>query len=148
MSGSKRNAICKRGHSMTDPNNVVIRVDGGRRCKKCRDLKSRTMANEQGLFDKCKVCGVKYNVPTTWVYCSHICRSEDIERRKKIKAQKAADTEEVRTLTLLSMHDRLEKALTPWEKADIREEIRRYNARHDPSPRDADDGARSGANRH
>lgn len=50
--------------------------------------------------------------------------------------------------TLLLMHDRLERASTPWEKADIREEIRRYNARHDASPRDADDGSSSGANRH
>lgn len=50
--------------------------------------------------------------------------------------------------TLLLMHDKLERASTPWEKADIREEIRRYNARHDASPRDADDGASSGANRH
>lgn len=126
----KVKGYCLRGHDLSDPANVTISPTGKKRCRPCRrilDKQKRAAANPllpaNTQFTQCKVCGKSYKYPTGWQYCSKACSKSDTNRRTYIRQTNNADVNALAGTEIFALYDRLERASTSWERADIRKLI-------------------------
>lgn len=125
----KVSGYCLRGHDQSDPENITISPSGKRRCKPCRRLldKEKRMAANPLLpgtttYSTCKTCG-KDKFPTGWQYCGKSCAKADSNRSGYTSQSYRPDTNALAGTEILALYERLDRASTSWERADIRKLI-------------------------
>jgi RNase P subunit RPR2 len=126
----KAKGFCLRGHDQSDPENVTISPSGKRRCKPCRRLldkqhrlEKNPLSNPDKLYVKCHACGKDYRIATGWKYCGAECAKTESNRKGLVAQLKNPDVNALAGTEILALYDRLDRASTSWERADIRKLI-------------------------
>ncbi len=126
----KVRGFCFRGHDQNDPENVRIGPTGKKRCRKCRRildkekrLKLNPLLPANTTFTKCKSCGKDYKFATNWQYCSKECSKKEKQSNLYARQNKNPDGNALAGTEILALYERLDRASTSWERADIRKLI-------------------------
>ncbi len=116
--GFRSRTHCHRGHDLAVPDAIGFDSNSGKRfCRLCRNLRKRQSLERQRVREKaCGHCGARIPIERKWRFCSSSCEEQHRQRNDLTMRQEDATY----TLELLALYDRLDRAATSWERADIK----------------------------
>lgn len=139
MTWGANDTHCHRGHDLRLPRAIgTDSAAGNRFCRLCRNLrKLRSIARARARGSHCRHCRKLLVGGRAWAYCSSACERAVRGDRKRQSDNHAAAP--INTVNLLDLYERLDRAQTSWERADIRALIDAEKARqaahdHRPAP--------------